>query len=132
MMTTERTGSESGFTIIEVIIAVVILTVGLLGLTTTSGLVTRMIGRGQRSEVAALLAMQRMERARPAACIPAQRVGGSETLYRGSQAVARIAWTYTDVDGDGRSIRLRVVTDFVVSANRVRTDTMETTVVCLI
>jgi prepilin-type N-terminal cleavage/methylation domain-containing protein len=126
MMATERTHTEGGFTIIEVIIAVVILTVGLLGL------VTRMIGRGQRSEVAALLAMQRMERARPAACIPAQRVSGSETLYRGSQAVARIAWTYTDVDANGRSIRVRVVTDYVVSANRIRTDTMETSVVCLI
>lgn len=124
--------TEGGFTIVEVIIAVVILTVGLLGLTTTSGLVTRMIGRGQRSEVAALLAMQRMERARPAACIPAQRASGSETLMRGARPVARIAWTYTDVDGDGRSIRLRVVTDYVVSANRVRTDTMETSVVCLI
>ena len=132
MMATERTRTESGFTIIEVIIAIVILTVGLLGLTTTSGLVTRMIGRGQRSEVAALLAMRRMEQARPAACIPAQRTSGSETVYRGSQAVARVAWTYTDVDADGRSIRVRVITDFVVSANRIRTDTMETSVVCLI
>ena len=130
-MATARTRSEGGFTIIEVIIAVVILTVGLLGLTTTSGLVTRMIGRGQRSEVAALLAMQRMEQARPAACIDGQRVAGSETLYRGSQAVARIAWTFADVDGDGRSIRVRVITDFVISANRIRTDTMETSVVCL-
>jgi hypothetical protein len=73
-----------------------------------------------------------MERARPAACIPAQRVPGTETLYRGSQMVARIAWTYADVDADGRSIRVRVVTDYVVSANRIRTDTMETSVVCLI
>lgn len=130
-MATVRTGAEGGFTIIEVIIAVVILTVGLLGLTTTSGLVTRMIGRGQRSEVAALLAMQRMERARPAACIPAQRVAGDTTITRGSQPVARVAWTFTDVDGDGRSIRVRVITDYVVSANRIRTDTMETSVICL-
>jgi len=128
-MATTQTSGERGFTIIEVMIAVVILTVGLLGLTTTSGLVTRMIGRGQRSEVAALLAMQRMERARPAACIPAQRVNGSETLLRGSQVVARIAWTFTDAGN--QSIRLRVVTDYVVSANRIRTDTMETSVVCL-
>jgi len=128
-MATTQTSGERGFTIIEVMIAVVILTVGLLGLTTTSGLVTRMIGRGQRSEVAALLAMQRMERARPAACIPAQRVNGSETLLRGSQVVARIAWTFTDAGN--QSIRLRVVTDYVVSANRIRTDTMETQVVCL-
>jgi len=130
MNATARTRSEGGFTIIEVMIAVVILTVGLLGLTTTSGLVTRMIGRGQRSELAALLAMQRMEQARPAACISSQRVNDSETLYRGSQPLARIAWTFTPLDAD-RSIRVRVVTDFVISANRIRTDTMETSVVCL-
>jgi len=129
-MATTRPRSEGGFTIIEVMIAVVILTVGLLGLTATSGLVTRMIGRGQRSEVAALLAMRRMEQARPAACNPSQRVNGSETLYRGSQPLARIAWTFADVDA-GRSIRVRVITDFVISANRIRTDTMETSVVCL-
>lgn len=128
-MATTRTSGERGFTIIEVMIAVVILTVGLLGLTTTSGLVTRMIGRGQRSEIAALLAMRRMERSRPAACIPAQRTNGTETVLRGSQVVARIAWTFTDAGN--QTIRLRVVTDYVVSANRMRTDTMETSVVCL-
>lgn len=131
-MSSTRTRGDAGFTIIEVMIAVVILTVGLLALTTTSGLVTRMIGRGQRSEVAALLAMQRMERARPAACIPAQRVAGSETLMRGSRPVARIAWTYTDVDATGRTIRVRVITDYPVTANRIRTDTMESSVICLI
>lgn len=130
-MATTRKRGEGGFTIIEVMIAVVILTVGLLGLTTTSGLVTRMIGRGQRSEVAALLAMQTMERARPRACIPAQRVAGDTTILRGSRPVARVAWAFTDADA-GRSIRVRVITDFVISPNRVRTDTMETSVVCLI
>jgi hypothetical protein len=42
-----------------------------------------------------------------------------------------VAWTFTDADA-GRSIRVRVVTDYVVSANRIRTDTMETAVVCLL
>lgn len=120
---------EGGFTIIEVMIAVVILSVGLLGLTTTSGLVTRMMGRGQRSEMAAILAMQRMERVRPAACIPAQRVAGSETITRGGVQVARVSWTFTDAGN--QSIRVRVVTDFLVSPTRVRTDTMETSVTCL-
>jgi prepilin-type N-terminal cleavage/methylation domain-containing protein len=132
MTATARIRSEAGFTIVEVIIALVILVVGLLGLTATSGLVTRMIGRGQRSEVAALLAMQAMERARPAACIPAQRVARDTTITRGSNPVARVAWTFVDVNGDGRSIRVRVITDYVVGRNRIRTDTMETSVVCLI
>jgi len=130
MMPDERRSGAAGFTIIEVMIAVVILAVGLLGLTTTSGLVTRMIGRGQRSEVGAILALQRMERMRPLACNPAQRVAGAETLMRGSQPVARLSWTFADAGN--KSIRMRVVTDLVVSANRVRTDTLETSIICLI
>ena len=46
---------ERGFTIVEVIVAMLVLTVGLLGLVTSAALVTRMIGRGQRSAVAAAL-----------------------------------------------------------------------------
>lgn len=129
-MAKTRSSGEAGFTIIEIMIAVVILAVGLLGLTTTSAVVTRMIGRGQRSELAATLAMQRMERMRPLACDPARRVAGSETLMRGSQPVARLSWTFSDAGNN--SIRMRVVVDFVASANRVRTETMETSVICLI
>ncbi len=125
-----RKTGEAGFTIIEIMIAVVILAVGLLGLTTTSGLVTRMIGRGQRSEIASILALQRMERMRPLACNPARRVAGAETLMRGSQPVARVSWTFADAGNN--SIRMRVVVDFVASANRVRTETMETSIICLI
>jgi hypothetical protein len=58
-------------------------------------------------------------------------VADDTTITRGSNPVARVAWTFVDVNGDGRSIRVRVITDYVVSRNRVRTDTMETSVVCL-
>src|SRR5438128_1090206 len=44
---------EQGFTIVEVIIAIMVLTVGLLVLVNSSALVTRMIAQGQRSAVAA-------------------------------------------------------------------------------
>ena len=40
---------EQGFTLVEVIIAILVLTVGLLGLVTSAALVTRMIGRGQHN-----------------------------------------------------------------------------------
>src|SRR3989442_15870348 len=42
---------ERGFTLVEVIVAILVLTVGLLALVTSSALVTRMIQRGQRSAV---------------------------------------------------------------------------------
>lgn len=130
-MNQPRQHSEAGFTVVEVIIAMMVLTVGLLGLVTTSALVTRMMGRGQRSEAAAVFAMQRMEQLRPAACIAAQRVAGSEPLYRGSTQVARNAWTFTVLDAKAQSVRVLIHTDYITQAGRARTDTMEAQVSCL-
>ena len=59
---------EQGFTLVEVIIAILVLTVGLLGLVTSAALVTRMIGRGQHSAVAAQYAQRRLEMLRITGC----------------------------------------------------------------
>jgi prepilin-type N-terminal cleavage/methylation domain-containing protein len=120
--------NQRGFTLIEVMIAVVVLTVGLLGLVTTAALVTRMIARGQRSAVAATFAARRMERLRPAACIDAQRVAGTDTLYRGSTWVAANSWTF--VDAGSKTYRVRLVTTYKTTKNRTRTETMETMIPC--
>ena len=54
-----------GFTIIEIIIAIIVLTVGVLGMVTTAALVTRMIARGQRSAAASAFAARRSRAAAP-------------------------------------------------------------------
>ena len=120
--------SERGFTIIEIIIAIIVLTVGVLGLVTTAALVTRMIARGQRSAVASAFSARRLERMRVAACIPAQRVNGQDTLYRGSNWVAINTWTFTD--GGNQNYRLKIVTTSKTIKNRVRRDSTETTIPC--
>jgi len=91
---------ERGFTIVEILVAIMILTVGVLGLVTTAGLVTRMIGQGQRFTVASALANERIELLRAAGC-PATGTG-SET--RGAYT---IAWTVGDL-GRGRSLSVTV------------------------
>jgi len=126
-MNTVRT-SERGFTIVEVIVAIMVLTVGLLGLVTTAALVTRMIGQGQRSAVAGTFAAQRMERLRTAACIPAQRLPGGENLLRGSTVVATNTWRFTLVAGTTWKIDLTSI--YKTVKNRSRTERMETTVIC--
>src|SRR5947199_10561291 len=73
---------EEGFTIVEVIVAILVLTIGLLALVTSAALVTRMIGRGQRSAVAAQYAQRRLEVLRVSGC--KSQAGGSEVLMRGS------------------------------------------------
>jgi prepilin-type N-terminal cleavage/methylation domain-containing protein len=117
-----------GFTIIEIIIAIVVLTVGILGLVSTAALVTRMIARGQRSGDAASFAARRLERLRPATCIAAQRVNGSDTLYRGSTWVAINTWTFTDAGNN--NFRLKIVTTAKTIKNRTRNDSTETTIPC--
>jgi prepilin-type N-terminal cleavage/methylation domain-containing protein len=122
--------NQRGFTLIEVIIAIIVLTIGVMGLATTAALVTRMIARGQRSAMAATFAAQRMEQLRPAACITAQRVGGSDTLYRGSTWVASNTWTFVD---EGNSFyRLRMMTTYLTDRLHTRVDTMEAGIECLV
>lgn len=133
-MNTHARGGEQGFTIVEVIIAIVVLTVGLLGLVTTAALVTRMIGQGQRAAVASTFASQRMERLRVAACDPAQRADGSETLTRGGVAVATNTWTFTSVTGATPgappSWKISLSVQYTTVRDRTRTENMETIVLC--
>ena len=120
--------TERGFTIVEVIVAIIVLTVGLLGLVTTAALVTRMITRGQRSSEAAIWASRRLERLRPRACVDAMRTAGSDTLYRGGIWQAINTWTFTDAGN--RNYRVRIITVARSVQNRVRTDTTEATIPC--
>jgi len=120
--------NERGFTIIEIIIAIIVLTVGLLGLVTTGALVTRMLARGQRSATAAAFASRRLERMRIAGCIDAQRLPGQDTLYRGSTWVAINRWAFTDAGN--QNYRLKIVTTYKTIKNRVRSDSTETTIPC--
>ncbi len=59
--------NERGFTLVEVLVAIVILTIGIIALAGSSSSVTRMIGRGKIETRAAQAASRRMEILRLAA-----------------------------------------------------------------
>jgi type IV pilus modification protein PilV len=120
--------NNQGFTIIEIIIAIIVLTVGVLGMVTTAALVTRMIARGQRSASASAFAARRLERMRVAACIDAQRVNGTDTLYRGTTWVSANTWTFTDAGN--LNYRLKIVSEYKTEKNKTRKDSTETTISC--
>lgn len=120
------TQNKRGFTIIEIIIAIIVLTVGVLGLVTTAALVTRMIARGQRSAVASAFGARRLEQLRASACTV--QSNGADTLYRGSTWVAFNNWTFTNAGN--QNFRLKVVTTYKTVKNRVRRDSTETTIPC--
>jgi prepilin-type N-terminal cleavage/methylation domain-containing protein len=113
--------SERGFTIVEVLIAVIILTVGLLGLASTAAYVTRMIAQGNRYTEAATLANRRLE---------LLRGGGCSTMANGSNITGRytVTWTVTSiVSGKGRQIQLTVTSPTTYGT---RTDSFTGTVIC--
>ena len=56
--------NDKGFTVIEVIVAIIILPVGILGLASSAATVTRMIGQGQRFSEASASIRNRMYRRR--------------------------------------------------------------------
>ncbi len=118
---------EQGFTLVEVIIAIIVLTVGLLGLVTSAALVTRMIARGQRAAAAATFAAQRLERLRTTGCT--SQAGGSEVLYRGSTPVDSSTWRFVDAGNNHWRVVLR--TKYLTEKDRWRTDSLETEISCL-
>jgi prepilin-type N-terminal cleavage/methylation domain-containing protein len=112
---------ERGFTIVEVLVAILVLTVGVLGFVTTAGLVTRMIGQGERFTEASALANERVELIRTTRC-PA--VGtGSET--RGAYT---INWRVADTAG-GKARRI-VVTVSSPTTRGTRSDSVQTVKFC--
>lgn len=115
---------ERGFTIIEVIIAVIVLSVGLLGLVSTAALTTRMISQGQRYSEVAALANQRFEILRgenDATC--SRIVNGSNT-----EGQVQLSWTVASI----QSGRARQVTVGVTSSTGTgrRTDRFQTIIFC--
>lgn len=118
---------KRGFTIVEVLVAIVVLTVGLLGLVTTAALVTRMIGRGQRAAVAATFAAQRMERLRVTGCT--SQTGGADTLRRGGSWLAINTWTFSSPATS--TWRVVLLSKYKTQQAGTKTDTMETSISCL-
>jgi type IV pilus assembly protein PilV len=66
--------AQGGFTVIEVLIAVLVLGIGITALVGTSALVTRQIGRGRIVTIANQLANQKLDELRRRA---ARKVGGN-------------------------------------------------------
>jgi prepilin-type N-terminal cleavage/methylation domain-containing protein len=79
-----------GFTLMELLVAIVILAIGLLGLAATSGTVMRLIGGGSHQTVAANVALARFEQLRGLSC---GRIQGGSATSRNVQET----WTVTPV-----------------------------------
>ncbi|KPJ92546.1 MAG: hypothetical protein AMS18_07210 [Gemmatimonas sp. SG8_17] len=117
-------GSDAGFTIVEVLIAMIILSVGLLGMLGATASVVRTLGEADREVAAAFYSNERLEQLNALGCD--QVSNGSETR----QGMYALNWT---VDGAANSPVRHVVltTTYTLSAGRTRTDTLENALSCI-
>lgn len=112
---------RNGFTILEVLVAVMVLTVGILAMASTAALVTRMIGQGQRYSEVSAVASQRIEMMRSRSCSALANGSATSGAYV-------LTWTVDSVAaGKARSVQVIVVSPVVRGT---RADTFATTLPC--
>ena len=113
--------NHKGFTIIEVLVAVLVLSIGVLGLATTAALVTRMIGQGERYSQASTMAAEQFEVLRSQRCT-------ALTSGTATQSGFTLTWTVQNAAGGrARTVTIEVLTPTVRGT---RADTFATTIGC--
>ena len=124
----------TGFTLVEVIVALVIFAVGLMGLMGTSMLATRMIVHSQQTSIGVAFAKRTLDSLRVAGC--AAPLNGSATLKRGTTTVDSLSWTFTaQASGTGigpASQSVRLILKSLVAPNHWRAGLYETELSCLV
>ena len=122
--------NRSGFTLVEMIVAIVMLAIGLLALAAGSGTVTRTLHGSKVATQAAQLAGWRMDQLRAYAratlppCTHAKFIpsAGPQVLQYVSQT-----WTITAV---GTLRQVNVISTYQVAGNKTRVDTLSSTIHC--
>jgi type IV pilus modification protein PilV len=71
------TKRRAGFTLVELLVAMMVFAVGMLGLAATAASVTRLMGGARRQTIASMVAQSRIERLRSSPC--GTLVAGTDT-----------------------------------------------------
>jgi prepilin-type N-terminal cleavage/methylation domain-containing protein len=119
---------RSGFTLVEALVAVVVVGIGILALMSASASVTRMIGRGKMETRAALAASQRMEALRSAAGATSPRCADPAFSSGGPIMVGGVAEKW-EVGSDGKVRPVRVTVTYL-TVRGLRTASLETRMTC--
>ena len=82
---TQPAPRREGFTLVEVMVAIVILSIGVLGLAATAGVVVRQMTGAVHQSVAANVAYSRMERIRTGNCVAMKDSSGAATTRNVSE-----------------------------------------------
>ena len=102
--------NRQGFTVVEVLVAIMVLGVGILALVGSSMLVTRMIGEGKRATFATQIAQQRIEWVRRRAMDTSAPQCSNVTAATGTATTDRITEEWVITVGTGtRSVTTRAI-----------------------
>jgi prepilin-type N-terminal cleavage/methylation domain-containing protein len=120
---------RDGFTLVEVIIAIVVFGIGVLALASSSGVVTRMVNRGENTELGYGWAAERLERLRMTGCTSQAASAAPDTLKQSNGGWSAInTWSFTNAGNN--TWRIRVIGRYKTEKGRDRTDTLGTTISC--
>ncbi|MEO7986800.1 MAG: prepilin-type N-terminal cleavage/methylation domain-containing protein [Gemmatimonadales bacterium] len=119
-----------GFTMVEVMVAIVLLTVGVMALVGSSAMVSRMIGRGRESTLAVQVATARVERLRRIAASTTPRCS-SPGFTTDSAITAGVSerWIVDPPAASGLSRGVSVIVTYHDARGLVH-DTLRTVVLC--
>ena len=120
--------SSRGFTLVEVMLAILVLSVGVLALVGSSAMATRMIGRGARLTEVANQVRSRAEALRREAAATTPRCGRLADGSAGSPGPVLERWTVLGAAGDAAQ-DVRLTLDYRVPGGS-RTDTVTLTLDC--
>jgi prepilin-type N-terminal cleavage/methylation domain-containing protein len=123
MVSRRRAGprSRGGFTIIELVVAIIIMTVGILALATGSAGVAKQMRAGNQAALAAVVGQARMETIRSKGCVSLS--DGSATTRGMTEK-----WTITWVSSRARAVTESVT--YVPRAQKSRTLALRSVVPC--
>lgn len=120
--------SRLGFTLVEVLVAILVLCAGIIPLVGTSAGVTRMIGRGRMETRAALAASSRMEALRVAANATAPRC--SDPLFTSGGPLTSGGMTESWLVPPAGTVRQVRVTVTYLTLRGPRVAVLETVLTC--
>jgi prepilin-type N-terminal cleavage/methylation domain-containing protein len=93
--------ARAGFTVVEIIVAMVVLSIGVLGLAATAAVVQRQMASGERQSAAAAIAQSRFDQLTSVNC---QTLGTQPTTKSWRKGHVTETWVVTPIQNNVRQI----------------------------